>query len=96
LRWASSTSADANTSLRCALLDAEPSWTIVGWKCDEQLVAAAGVERTSDDELTIHAIGARDEPDARALLEAIAGVATGSRLVAETPGTGFPPGSRSI
>jgi hypothetical protein len=79
-----------------ALLDAEPSWTIVGWKCDEQLVAAAGVERTSDDELTIQAIGARDEPDARALLEAIAGVATGSRLVAETPGTGFPPGSRSI
>jgi hypothetical protein len=46
-------------------------------------VACAGVERTSHDELTIQALGAHAEPDARALLQAIAGVATGSRIVVD-------------
>lgn len=65
------------------LLDPEPAWTVIGWRRDDRLVACAGVERTSDDELTIQALGARAEPDARALLDAIAGVATGSRLVVD-------------
>jgi hypothetical protein len=66
-----------------ALLDPEPAWTVVGWQRDDRLVACAGIERTSDDELTIQALGAQAEPDARALLDAIAGVATGSRLVVD-------------
>jgi hypothetical protein len=65
------------------LLDPEPAWTVIGWQRDDRLVACAGVERTSVDELTIQALGAHAEPDARALLDAIAGVATGSRLVAD-------------
>jgi hypothetical protein len=66
-----------------ALLDPEPAWTIVGWSRDDQLVACAGVQRISDDELAIRRIGAHDDPAAIALLDAITGVATGSLLVAE-------------
>ena len=65
------------------LLDPDPAWTVIGWRRDDRLVACAGVERTSDDELTIQALGAHAEPDARALLHAIAGVATGSRIVSD-------------
>jgi hypothetical protein len=65
------------------LLDPDPAWTVIGWSRDDRLVACAGVERTSHDELTIQALGAHAEPDARALLQAIAGVATGSRIVVD-------------
>jgi hypothetical protein len=65
------------------LLDPEPSWMIVGWSRDDRLVACAGIERVSDVELAIRAIGADDDSGAHALLDALAGVATASRLVAE-------------
>jgi hypothetical protein len=65
------------------LLDPDPAWTIVGWSRDDRLVACAGVERSSDDEVAIRALGARTDPDARALLGEIARVATGARLVAD-------------
>jgi hypothetical protein len=42
-----------------ALLDPGRMWNVVGWKRDEQLVACAGIERTSDDELTVRALGSR-------------------------------------
>ena len=66
-----------------ALLDPGPTWNVVGWERDDRLVACAGIERTSDDELTVRALGADADPDALALLDAIAGVATASRIVAE-------------
>ena len=66
-----------------ALIDPGPTWTVIGWERGERLVACAGVERTSADELTIRALGADETSDARALLDAIAGVATGSRIVAD-------------
>jgi hypothetical protein len=66
-----------------ALLDPGPTWNVVGWERDDRLVACAGIERTSDDELTVRALGAHADPDALALLDAIAGVATASRIVAE-------------
>jgi len=65
-----------------ALLDPGPAWNVVGWERDERLVACVGIERTSADELTVRALGALAEPDALALLDAIAGVATGLRIVA--------------
>jgi hypothetical protein len=67
-----------------ALLDPGPTWNVVGWAPrDDRLVACAGIERTSDDELTVRALGAHTDPDALALLDAIAGVATASHIVAE-------------
>jgi hypothetical protein len=66
-----------------ALVDPDPAWTIVGWSDGDQLVACAGVERLSDDDVAVRTIGARSDADASALLGAIAHVATGSRLVAE-------------
>jgi hypothetical protein len=66
-----------------ALLDPGPTWNVVGWERDDRLVACAGIERTSDDELTVRALGAHADPDALALLDALAGVATASRIVAE-------------
>jgi hypothetical protein len=69
-----------------ALLDPGPTWNVVGWERDDRLVACAGIERTSDDELTVRALGADADPDALALLDAIAGVATASRIVAEANG----------
>jgi len=65
-----------------ALIEPGPTWTVVGWERGEQLVACLGVERTSADELTIRALGAAETADAVALLDAIAGVATGTRIVA--------------
>jgi hypothetical protein len=56
---------------------------MVGWDRDDRLVACAGIERTSDDELTVRALGAHAVPDALALLDAIAAVATASRIVVE-------------
>ena len=38
-----------------ALLDPGPTWNVVGWERDDRLVACAGIERTSDDELAIRA-----------------------------------------
>ena len=67
-----------------ALLDPGPTWNVVGWERDDRLVACAGIERTSDDELTVRALGADADPEALALLDAIAGVATASRIVAES------------
>ena len=66
-----------------ALLDPGPTWNVVGWERDDRLVACAGIERTSDDELTIRALGAHADCDALALLDAIARVATALRIVAE-------------
>jgi hypothetical protein len=65
------------------LIEPEPNWSMIGWSRDDRLVACAGIERSGDDDLAIRAIAAQDDPGARALLNAIAGVATGSRLVAE-------------
>jgi hypothetical protein len=36
-----------------ALLEPGLTWTVVGWERGDRLVACAGVERTSADELTI-------------------------------------------
>jgi hypothetical protein len=36
-----------------ALLESEPTWTMVGSRRDDRLVARVGIERTSDDELTM-------------------------------------------
>ena len=65
------------------LLRPDPAWLLVGWNRDDRLVACAGLERITADELAIRAIGARDDSAASALLGAVAQVATGSRLVAE-------------
>src|SRR5438067_1917604 len=65
------------------LLDADPSWVVVGWRRDDELVACAGLERSSQDELAVRALAAEDDADARDLLNAVAAVATGARLVAE-------------
>src|SRR5215210_1433210 len=65
------------------LLDADPAWTIVGWSRDDRLVACAGVERRSEDEVAIRALAAHADPDARALLAELARVAKAERLVAE-------------
>jgi hypothetical protein len=65
------------------LLVPEPGWMIVGWSRDDRLVACVGVERVSEEELAIRAIGADGDSEAHALLDALAGVATASRLVAE-------------
>jgi len=65
------------------LLDPEPGWMIVGWSRDDRVVACAGVERVSEVELAIRAIGADGDSEAHALLDALAQVATASRLVAE-------------
>jgi hypothetical protein len=66
-----------------ALLDAEPSWVVIGWSRDQALVACAGVERLSPDDVAVHALVAPDARDGRALLDAIANGSTGSRVVAE-------------
>jgi hypothetical protein len=65
------------------LLVPEPGWMIVGWSRDDRLVACVGVERVSEEEPPIRAIGADGDSEAHALLDALAGVATASRLVAE-------------
>ena len=65
-----------------ALLAPEPGWMIVGWSRDERLVAAAGVERTSGDELVLQQVAGETDADAQQLIEAVVRVATGSRIVA--------------
>jgi hypothetical protein len=65
------------------LLDPDPAWTVIGWSRDDRLVACAAVERTSEDEVAIRALAAHAEPDARALLDELARVATCERLVAD-------------
>jgi hypothetical protein len=66
-----------------SLLDPDPAWVLVGWSRDDELVACAGLERCSEDELAVRAIGADEETDARELLGALAQVATAARLVAD-------------
>jgi hypothetical protein len=66
-----------------ALLNPDPAWTIVGWSDDDQLVACAGFERISEEDVAVRTIGARTDAHASALLGAIAEVATASRLVAD-------------
>jgi hypothetical protein len=66
-----------------ALLDPDRTWTLIGWRRDGTLVACAGIERVDADEIAVRALAARDDEDATSLLNAIAEVATASRLVAE-------------
>jgi hypothetical protein len=65
-----------------ALLEPQASWTLVGWSRDDVLVACAGIERVDGDELAVRALASRGDVEAASLLEAIAGVATGARIVA--------------
>ena len=67
-----------------ALLEPEASWNLVGWSRDGVLVACAGIERVDADELAVRALASRDDAEAASLLDAIAGVATGARIVAGT------------
>jgi hypothetical protein len=46
------------------LLDPRPGWLVVGWSRDERLVACAGLERTSHEELALRALGASDDSEA--------------------------------
>jgi len=69
-----------------SLLDPDPAWMLIGWSRDGVLVACAGVERLSADDITVRALAARDDDDARALLDALARASTGSRIVAEPAG----------
>src|SRR5215510_859331 len=66
-----------------ALLDADPAWVLVGWRRSDALVACAGVERVSEDDIAVRALAAPDARDGRALLEAIASAATGAHIVAD-------------
>src|SRR3954451_20423758 len=66
-----------------ALLEPDRAWTLIGWRRDRTLVACAGIERVDADEIAVRALAARDDEDATSLLNAIAEVATASRLVAE-------------
>jgi len=65
-----------------ALLRPEAAWSLVGWSRDGVLVACAGIERVDGDELAVRALASRDDVEAASLLEAIASVATGTRMVA--------------
>lgn len=65
-----------------ALLEPEASWNLVGWSLDGVLVACAGIERVDADELAVRALASRDDAEAATLLDAIADVATGARIVA--------------
>src|SRR4051795_3798997 len=65
-----------------AMLEPDAAWNLIGWSRDGDLVACAGVERVDANEIAVRALAARDDQDATSLLDAIAGVATGSRIVA--------------
>jgi hypothetical protein len=65
-----------------ALLDSDAAWNLVGWSRDGVLVACAGIERIDGDELAVRALASHDGAEAASLLEAIAAVATGARIVA--------------
>jgi len=70
-----------------SLLDADPAWVLVGWSRDDELVACAGVERSTPDDVVVRALEARHADDARALLDFIATSATAARIVAEVGAT---------
>ena len=65
-----------------ALLEPQGSWSLVGWSRDGVLVACAGIERVDGEELAVRALASHDDDEAASLLDAIAGVATGARIVA--------------
>jgi hypothetical protein len=69
-----------------ALLEPDAAWNLVGWSRDDTLVACAGVERVNAEEIAVRALAARDDQGATSLLDAIAGVATASRIVAHMDG----------
>src|SRR5262245_3709135 len=69
-----------------ALIEADPAWNLVGWSRDGALVACAAFERLSDEELAARAVSRRDHDAARSLVQAVAEVATASRLVADGDG----------
>src|SRR3954462_9915756 len=71
----------------CALLEPDAAWTLVGWSRDGTLVACAGMERVDGDEIAVRDLAAPDDQDATSLLDAIAGVATGARIVADVDGS---------
>src|SRR4051812_46408673 len=70
-----------------ALLEPDAAWSLVGWSRDGTLVACAGMERVDRDEIAVRALAARDDQDATSLLDAIVGVATAARVVANTDGS---------
>ena len=70
-----------------ALLEPGAAWNLVGWSRDGTLVACAGMERVDGDEVAVRALAATDDQDARSLLDAIVGVATGARIVADADGS---------
>src|SRR3954454_1714747 len=65
-----------------AMLRPDAAWNLIGWSRDGDLVACAGVERIDADEVAVRALASRDDQDATSLLDAIAGAATASRIVA--------------
>ncbi len=65
-----------------ALLEPEAAWSLVGWSRDGVLVACAGIERINRDEVAVRALASHDDAEAASLLDAIAAVATGARIVA--------------
>src|SRR4051812_8237592 len=66
-----------------ALLEPHADWSLIGWSRDDMVVACAGVERVDGDEVAVRALAAPDDHDATSLLDAIAGVATAARIVAD-------------
>ena len=84
-RWRSSTFAGREREPQVLeLIEPDPAWTVVGWSATTGSSPARASSAASDDEVAIRALGARRRLPMRvALLDAIAGVATGSRLVAD-------------
>jgi hypothetical protein len=70
-----------------ALLEPDTAWNLVGWSRDGTLVACAGIERVDADEVAVRALAAPDDQDATSLLDAIVGVATAARIVADAAGS---------
>src|SRR5436305_12785038 len=66
-----------------ALLEPDADWKLVGGSADGTVVACAGIERVDGDEVAVRALTAPDDQDATSLLDAIAGVATAARIVAD-------------
>jgi len=65
------------------LVDLEPG--LVGWELDGELVASVRAERRGD-ELALHSLTCIDDEHGRALVDAIAGVATAATLSLEGGG----------
>ena len=80
---------------RAAVRYASREWVLVGWEEDLALIACAGMERISESEICIRSLAVQPEHRGRgvgrALVEAIADVASVTRIVAETDedGIGF-------